>query len=98
MSRDVWEVAPGPRVSRVESTRACPRLQGRGLLWGWALGPPHGHGRGSGAVPGLLLCGASCQLRRAGVTCWALAPGCSPCFHEQAPSYGAIEAPEQSLA
>lgn len=49
-------------------------------------------------VPVLLLCAGSCRVRRAGVTCWAPAPGCNPCFHEQAPSYGAIEDPEQSLA
>lgn len=97
MIRDIWEVATGPRVSRVEATRTYPRLQGRGLLWGWAVGPPHFHGRGSEAVPALLLCDGSCRVRRAGVTCWALAPGCNPCFHEQAPSYGAIEDPEQSL-
>lgn len=38
------EVAAGPLVSRVEATRMGPRL------WGWAVGPPHFHGRAVGPL------------------------------------------------
>lgn len=84
----------GRRATRVP----CGGHQDGSQAVGLGCGPSLFPWQGSGALAELLLRGGSCWDRRAGVTCWALAPGCAPCFREQAPSYGAIEDPEQSLA
>lgn len=82
----------GRRATRVP----CGGHQDGSQAVGLGRGPSPFPWQGSGALAELLLWGGSCWDRRAGVTCWALAPGCAPCFLSRLPATEPLKIPNKA--
>lgn len=82
----------GCRATRVP----CGGHQDGSQAVGLGRGPSPFPWQGSGALAELLLRGGSCWDRRAGVTCWALAPGCAPCFLSRLPATEPLKIPNKA--